>query len=239
MTSIQPSQSPVNVVEFSPQTAHVFRRYEIDIDSRKSIKNWSGNTSFLLDILNCFHQCKDASIKDFELYQVPVLVDYLQRSHRYYIEQRLPELEEAIWGVYRTHCLNNRVLKILYEFFELYREDLESHFEYEEKYLFPYSKLLHQEAYYCKYSPVAAVYISQFSAAEFVATHDDMKADAKVIQDALLSFKADENLDPSVAHVLNLLKDFQHDLAVHGKIEDHVLVPKLMNMEMTVKARLN
>ena len=69
------------------------------------------------------------------------MVDYLKRSHRYYISKRFPEIEQTIINIKRQEP--TLLVNFLDRFLHQYKEDLINHFEIEEKILFPYALKLY------------------------------------------------------------------------------------------------
>ncbi len=73
-----------------------------------------------------------------ELKQIPVeeLIVYLEKSHKDYIDNRIPHIISHVLDLVKYSP--KRHGEMLVEFCEKYRDDVMSHFEYEEKEVFPY-----------------------------------------------------------------------------------------------------
>ena len=102
-------------------------------------KNYNG--FFLVDLLSCFNDVEQLESIQFEIYEIPVLVDYLKRSHRYYISKRFPEIEQTVENIKNQEP--TLLVSFLDRFVRQYKEDLINHFEIEEKILFPYALKLY------------------------------------------------------------------------------------------------
>lgn len=73
-----------------------------------------------------------------ELKQIPVeeLIVYLEKSHKDYINNRIPHIISHVLDLVKYSPKKHG--EMLVEFCEKYRDDVVSHFEYEEKEVFPY-----------------------------------------------------------------------------------------------------
>ena len=91
--------SPRQIVDVNRNTEHLFNRYGISSSSNKSIfensfsKNYNG--FFLVDLLSCFNDVEQLESIQFEIYEIPVLVDYLKRLLRHMIGTT--EMQERSW----------------------------------------------------------------------------------------------------------------------------------------------
>ena len=67
--------------------------------------------------------------------QLPAFLKYLRASHRYYIDERLPHIARHLDEVARK--AGSPYGDSLRRFFDDYRKEVEDHFAFEEKYIFP------------------------------------------------------------------------------------------------------
>jgi len=186
-------------------------------------------------LLNCFSEFSPISSSQFARFSVPILIDYLERSHAYYINKRLPEIGQTIDAFLKKHQESHPFLIILSNFYRFYKDDLEEHFEYEEKHLFPYGKWLSnsfQNRRAFNQSHHVPIHVTKYSIEEFIKYHDDSsEIELKEVRKALLKYQPkSENQLPN--HILfEQLKNLEEDLHLHAVIEDDVLIPKLSYME--------
>ena len=54
------------------------------------------NLEFFLTILNAYHDHKYFPKKHLQSFSASMLVNYLNKSHQYYLDYKLPELEDLI-----------------------------------------------------------------------------------------------------------------------------------------------
>lgn len=63
------------------------------------------------------------------------LVPYLEKSHKYYVDKRLPHIECHLDAI--AQKLNGRIGQVFISFFKEYKQEVEAHFAHEERDVFP------------------------------------------------------------------------------------------------------
>ena len=93
------THSPKFITKYNRNINHLFNRYKIAPESNKNLNEICAkeeiNVDLLTDLINCYNDLDFLKKTKFENYRIPVLVDYLEKSHKYYLEKRIPELEQA------------------------------------------------------------------------------------------------------------------------------------------------
>ena len=194
------------------------------------------NENFLVDTLNHFIQFQYLSIDEFKHYSIDTLVNYLERSHRYYLEKKLTEMEQTINILVINNKVNHPALELLKLFFLEYRKELVSHFELEEDLLFPYACFLDKATKGPHYLPMILKNMQKFSIKQFVQAHENSNQELSKVRQAILSYKPSPTDASPYRILLEQLKHFEQDLNFHAMIEDEVLVPKLSKIEMQLKS---
>ena len=147
-----------------------------------------------------------ASIRD--------IVNYLRRSHTYYMEVVLQKLADSLTAMVRS-C-EPRSRDIMGRFFRDYREELSRHFEYEETHVFPYVETGGSAA---------------FKVAEFEQTHESAEEKLEDLKSLVLKYLP-EGSDPGEAErTVQLLYILSRDVRKHIILEDYVLAPLLDKRE--------
>ena len=90
------------------------------------------------------------------------IIDYLQRTHEFFIRKRLPEIEQSISNL-KIYVEYRQLFLHLEEYLIKYQKKLKDHIVYEERYLFPYILSFDTPLAYQKSSVLQ----------DFVADHDD------------------------------------------------------------------
>src|ERR1700760_2103121 len=101
-------------------------------------------TEFIMTLLRVFEE-KVFNPREFDSYPVELIVDYIQRTHVYYLDKKLPEIEQSILLLSGQYDSRHPILTALRNFFHAYVKDLSEHIQAEETLLLPYLKTL-QEA---------------------------------------------------------------------------------------------
>src|SRR5215469_4600343 len=98
---------------------------------------------FIAALLRVFEE-KVFSAREFDAFPIPLIVDYIQRTHIYYLEKKLPEIEQSIMLLSGHYESQHPILIALRNFFHQYVKDLSEHIHAEETTLLPYLGLLQQ-----------------------------------------------------------------------------------------------
>ena len=223
------------------RTTYFFRELTFDqlgqlAESLYSLKIHSDTTSTSLKVVQSqLHQFKEL-LRSFYFHPEkfdsspffsvsPFLIyNFLRLSHFYYLEKKIPEIEQNIALMMNSiPSSKSRLLPIL---FNDYRMDLEAHIAFEEKNVFP---LIHslieakwEDALFCKSTQVrtqlATVYME----------HTDTEKDLELIKKVVSELQRHER---GIAAVLfNQLTLFEADLKLHHILEEEILIPAVLDI---------
>lgn len=147
------------------------------------------------------------------------IVLYLHNSHRYYLEERIPEIWENLSSL-EEGSEETSSIRILDRFFNEYRREVEAHFAYEEQTVFPYIRgLVHGE------------HTAGYSIEQFEENHSNIEDTLEDLKNILIKYLPSDvsarRLNRALFNVF-LLED---DLGRHTLIENKVLVPFVMQLE--------
>lgn len=190
----------------------------------------------LVEILvRAYDDLSEFPYKDLDLLSIQELVQYLRTSHRYYLDKKLPELEQSAIGVFMQYSDTHPFLANLCLFFAHFKKKIESHIMYEEQNLFPYiDQLLKVHTNPVCKSEIHKI-VNSFSASVFSQNHSDIEGElAKVrnviVQNSLL------NKQPLPYKIfLSQLYHFELELNKHAIIEDDILLKKIIRLETVLK----
>ncbi len=150
--------------------------------------------------------------------KIDALIEYLSRSHSYYIDDRISSIESKLNHI-KEECLAEHHI-IVAKFFDEYKQEVLKHFDYEDRVVFPYIKSLASKSAE-----------SQFGIEQYEEHHeniDDKLGDLKSIIIKYLpeSYPSAERID-----ILNDIFLFEDDLSKHTHIEERILIPFVKNIE--------
>jgi len=197
----------------------IFRTKETELD-------------FLIEILNLFDSEEPFKKDNLLQYPIPVILDYLQRTHKYYLGKRLFELEHTIHKIGQEHPKDFFLTTLLNNFFTEYKTGLWEHIEMEENFLFPHiNLLLEAETGKCD-KDVLQLKLKNFSAQKFIAEHDDdSETRLREIISMLDYLYPINNCLCPVCIFKSQAAGFEKDLKIHALVEDEVLMPKILLIE--------
>lgn len=161
--------------------------------------------------------------REFEKFSLCDLVDYLKSNHDYYLNKKLPEIEQSISHVFGGKEEMPKLLKRLALFFDYYKNELVKHIKMEEEVFFPMVEQLEngnnlQDSE--KWTPFM----------EFLGNHDSVEDELKKVN--LLIKETLKNVSVPFAYrvFMNQVDLFEQDLRKHAIIEDEVLLPRVESL---------
>ncbi|MCB0430883.1 MAG: hypothetical protein H6585_05625 [Flavobacteriales bacterium] len=220
-----------------PAETHVLDRYGLPGTSAEHLFDLLNiqHAMFLADILDTYSNFGERDPEPFMKYPVPMLTDYIERSHRHYVSKRLPEIEQSLSILLENNHYTHPSLHIICNFFQHYKHELNEHFRMEEKVLLPYANMLYNAFHNRGGLLVSMVHFNRYSVEDFIQHHHHIDTLFRRVRTSILRY------DPPVTNLsphrilLNQMKSFEEDLNIHEMIEDQVLVPKLRSMEKRLK----
>lgn len=161
--------------------------------------------------------------------EVPGIIRYLRNSHRYYTEDVYPGIMESIRRISGEGSSEEAIL--IEKFFGDYLEEVKNHFEYEEDTVFPYiDQLLGRIS-----SEVTAGETGGYSVAEYKEHHDDIEEKLDDLKNLLIEYLPLKEGRNMRRRLLFKLYELEHDLRIHSRIEDYILIPLVTSMEKRLK----
>ncbi len=182
---------------------------------------------FLMALLEVFEDraaFKPAKFEDFSLAEI---VGYIQKTHTYYINKKLPEIEQSIHLLGKAYSSTHPLLLLLHTFYTAYTRHLTKHIEMEERDLLPYIIEL-EKASKNKNERIDGHAISISS---FIDHHHDTEKDLEEVRTAILHYTPPVDQQTRYRILLSQLQVLENDLAVHALIEDEVLLPRALALE--------
>ena len=146
------------------------------------------------------------------------VLDYLHTSHLYYLEVTLPHLDAKMAAMTATCDGVHR--KILSTFFADYRREVDNHFDYEERTVFPYVQALLEKRRVDGYNILC-----------FEDNHSDIDGKLCDLKNIIIKYLP-ENCSAKLRYeVLSDIFRFEEDLSRHTVIENQILIPLVEKLE--------
>lgn len=179
------------------------------------------NLSTNLFIIICSIYSSDSytpNIEGLTKYDISRIIGYLQKSHRYWIEQCFPPLHEKI-HIMLDLCdeINKNVLN---KFYDDYDEEIKKHLDFEEHKVFPYI-----------HSIVNGNVKPGFRIHDFEKNHSDIDEKLNDLKSIVIKYLSQDKKLPERIEVLNEIFKIESDLHKHTMIENKLLIPLVSKYE--------
>ncbi|MBV5312249.1 MAG: hemerythrin domain-containing protein [Prolixibacteraceae bacterium] len=192
--------------------------------------------NFFVEIINVFHYEAYFPEKRLLDFSVSMVIEYLVKTHRYYIDYLIPENDRLIELFLSANPEQSTENDLVRKFYTKFKEEFVIHIDFEESVMFPYVLELNQVIENPLSRPNFRQKYPDFSISGFEKEHsamDDKMDDLKNIIIKYLPPNYDQNRGN--AFLSNLFM-FEKDLKNHSRIEDHILLPKVKQLEMILQS---
>lgn len=230
------SQSMADVVLENPRVLSLLPRFEIGLGfGEKTIDEVccsnNVNTSFFLEIVNSYINDEYVARADLSEFPLSVVVEYLRKTHSYYLTSGLPKIEASINKLIAGSLLSEEKKKLVLTFFDDYKQEFLDHIMKEEDSILPYILEIEEQAGKEQADKAFLDRLKKYSISQFAREHDRLEDSlanlAELIIKYLPPFKDRELCD----QILSDLFALKEDLIDHAAMEDKVLVPRVADLE--------
>ena len=237
---IKESMKMANVIQMNYMLIPVINRFGINLGfGDKTVeqvcKESNVDINFFLQLINAYHD-KDYFPKE-ELQNIPVrdIISYLKMTHTGYLENTVTEIEEKIKTLELEGNEDKKYIALIRNFFDGYKNELTDHIMNEEDVVFPYILAVDEIVKNQSFTKENKEIYEAYSMEEYEDEHDDVEEklmDLRTIMIKYLNPPANVTLYHSIIQDLFKLEE---DLNYHSRIEDKVLIPKILLMEKAIK----
>ncbi len=195
------------------------------------------NTVFFLTILNAYHDHEYFPKKHLQSFPASLLVTYLIRSHKYYLEVKVPEIEKLINNLSDETGMEEETLTLLKNFFSEYKQELIHHIQREEDRVYPYIVELEKAVNSGIIPDSVTRQMNDYPITDYEAEHENVEEKLFDLKNIIIKYLPDTKDDKPFFKILKELFALENDLNDHARIEDLILVPKVEAMEKTLKSK--
>ena len=149
------------------------------------------------------------------------LVPYLEKSHKYYVEKRLPHIERHLDAIAQN--LKGRIGQVFISFFKEYKREVVAHFAHEERDVFPHIRAL-----------MSGERDTTYSIGEFIDTHSDIEGKLDDLLNIVFKYLPPQADDDNVLDVVYDILRLSEDLKKHTFIEERIMVPLVKHFEKAI-----
>lgn len=238
---IQKEMKLADVIHHDHNLVPVINRFNIQLGfGEKTIDELSKekniNTDFFLIILNAYHDHQYFPRKHLQSFPASLLIDYLKKSHNYYLENKIPEIETLINKLNEEDGLDTETFFLLNNFFREYKDELTNHIKKEEESVYPYVKKLEEAIEKGKMDKTLLAEMAHYSITDYEDEHSDVEEKLYDLKNIIIKYVPPAMEGTNTYKVLHELFILESDLNDHSRIEDLILVPKVEAMEFTLKS---
>lgn len=196
------------------------------------------NVEFFLEIVNSYHDPDYFPDKELQHFKLDLIVNYLKKTHKYYLEEKIPDIEYLILSLIKTSGKENKKrLELLNRFFKEYKEELIDHVDREENIVMPYVQDI-EDAYVSGNADENILKkIKSYSIDDFADEHNNVEDKLFDLKNIIIKFLPPAKDITICNNILIELFRLEKDLNNHARIEDKVLIPKVRQMEKAILGR--
>ncbi|MEL0455599.1 iron-sulfur cluster repair di-iron protein [Flavobacteriaceae bacterium SZ-1-7] len=219
------------------RTAAVFSRYGIDFccKGQRTIEEVCNkkdiDASQLLDELEVQLNSKTDQTIDYKSWPLDLLVDYIEKKHHRYVEEKIPVLLQFLNKLCKVHGERHPELFKINELFKESATDLAAHMKKEELILFPFVKKM----------VAAKIGETTIRTPKFGAVvnpiemmkqeHDNEGERFRQIAQLTNHYSPPQDACNTYQVTYAMLQEFEQDLHLHIHLENNILFPKAMKLE--------
>ena len=148
---------------------------------------------------------------------VEALVNYLHRSHDYFLDFRLPAIRRKL--IEAIDCSHSDIAFAIIRFFDEYVAEVRKHMMYEEDTVFPYVRLL-----------LSGEVDAHYNISVFQKQHNQVEAKLTELKNIIIKYYPAGGSNELNSVLFDIFSCAQ-DLASHNYIEDHLFIPVITEIE--------
>ena len=218
------------------RTAAIFKKHKIDFCCNGNItiedaciKKGIDSQLLIEELESILHSANEQFI-DYASWPLDLLIEYIEKKHHRYVEERLPILRQFLDKLCRVHGEHYPELLKINTLFTASASELASHMKKEELILFPYVKKMvnntkiESPQFNSIKSPVSMM----------MQEHDHEGERFRQIAGLTNNYTPPENACNTFKATYALLEEFEKDLHLHIHLENNILFPKAIKLEQQI-----
>ena len=228
------SQKLADIIHHDHQLLPILNRFGIrlgfgDQSVAEVCSSLGINAAFFIEILNTYHDPDYFPRERFLDFPLPLIVGYLKKTHQYYLTYYIPEIEKQLNELIAS-APGEENLSLLTRFYFKFKQELHEHLEYEDKFTFPYVLRLHALSENGSLSSDPGLLPGQ-SIIEFEEAHSDVDSKLLDLKNIIIKYLHASYDDNKCNTLVTTLFNFEDDLRDHARIEDKIMVTKVLQIE--------
>jgi regulator of cell morphogenesis and NO signaling len=188
---------------------------------------------FVIQVIKAFSDNFPFPNQELLLFPITLIIDYLKKTHTYYLDKKIPEIELSFTTLSRDYAYSHPQLLVLAKLFMEYKKELVEHIDYEEYVLFPYILELTKVKEQGK--SLTGFGLDKYSIAHFNEEHHHEEEILTKIRETIEARFKNIKTPLPFRIFLNQIAALENDLLTHSRIEDKILFPKALELEKELK----
>jgi regulator of cell morphogenesis and NO signaling len=236
MKLLTPHMKMAEVVHRNYLLMPVISRFGIPLgfgeDTVKTVCEKHGiDTDFFLAITNAFSSEQYFPEKKLQTFSLLTIVAYLQKTHAYYIHTQVPLIQKLLNTLLKKRSAETNNLILIRKFFLEYKKELLTHLHREETTTFPYIKQVYRLFHAPKTSQRELQALSHYSMRVYEEEHSDIDEKLYDLKNILIKYVRGNTAEEVYHEVIFELFRLEKDVQDHTRIENHILMPLVGEME--------
>ncbi|MCH4554104.1 iron-sulfur cluster repair di-iron protein [Aestuariibaculum lutulentum] len=219
------------------RTAAVFTQYGIDFCCRgnrtlEDVCEKNGiETSELVDRLEQVLNTQGNQTIDYKSWPLDLLVDYIEKKHHRYVEEKIPILKQFLDKLCRVHGERHPELFEVNELFTASAGELAQHMKKEELVLFPFVKKLVKAELSNTEVEAPGFGTVKNPIAMMMQEHDNEGVRFRKIAEITDDYTPPADACNTYRVTFAMLQEFEEDLHLHIHLENNILFPAAEKLE--------
>lgn len=235
-----PSTTVADWVREDFRTAPIFKRHQIDFccNGKRSLSTVCEEKGLdlhglMAELEGATQDGKSQAAPDYQQWPLDLLIDYIEKKHHRYVEQRSQDIPPFLNKVVKVHGQADPELQEIKALFEQTLGALAQHMKKEELVLFPFIRKMVQEG---------SVPESHFGSVENPIAnmeHEHAEEGERLARIAELShqYTPPEHACNTYRATYGLLQEFEDDLHTHIHLENNILFPRALALQEELMAQ--
>ena len=198
---------------------------------QKVCKEFRIDVEFFLAIVNAFSNEHYFPEKKLQTFNVSMIVDYLRKTHSYYIKTQVPLIEKLFKKLMRYRPTDEKKLKLIKMFFMEYKKELLAHLDREERITFPYIRKVYRMFHEPQVTNKEKRTLTQYSMHVYEEEHSDVDKKLYDLKNILIKYFRGDSVQTIYHELIFELFRLEKDIQDHTRIENNILLPLVAEME--------
>jgi len=223
------------------RTAPIFKSFDIDFccKGQRSLdsvcQKQNINKEALMEQLERVMKQPDTNNIDFSLWDLDLLIDYIEKKHHRFINNKSEEIFPFLEKVVRVHGENHKELYEIEVEFKKSIENLKSHMYKEETVLFPFIKKLVNPHLKNDNLTVLNFPTVKNPISQMLIEHEEEGDRFGRISELSNNYTLPDDACNTYRVTFALIEEFENDLYKHIHLENNILFPRAIKLEEEIK----